>query len=201
MFVGSIGYFLLKTILKIPSDFSMKCLMTALKEKLFIVMGVDVKDVKNIENGTRSDTMMIVSIDTGTGKTDIISVPRDTYAKIEGHGRQKLNHSFNFGGPELTLKTINDTLGTDIKNYVVVDYGFVKKVTDIVDGVEVDVPMDMKYNDEYSDPPLHIDLKRGVQTFKWRRGYTVLRFRKGYVNQDLGRVEAQQQFAGAFCRS
>ncbi|MBL7575232.1 transcriptional attenuator, LytR family [Peptoniphilus asaccharolyticus DSM 20463] len=198
IFVGSIGYFILKNHIENPSDFFNEVFNDSNKRETFVVMGVDVKDVKNIENGTRSDTMMIVSMNTETGQTDIISVPRDTYAKIEGHGRQKLNHSFNFGGPKLTLQTINDTLGTEIENYVVVDYGFVKKVTDVVDGVEVDVPMDMKYNDEWSDPPLHIDLKKGLQTLNGEEAIQFLRFRKGYANQDLGRVEAQQQFAGAF---
>lgn len=198
LFVGSIGYFILKSHIENPMDFFSEILDDTKTKETFVLMGVDAKDVKHIENGTRSDTMMIVSMDTSTGMTDIISVPRDTYASIEGYGKQKLNHSFNYGGPELTLKTINENLGTNIESYIVMDYDFVKKVTDVVGGVEVDVPMDMKYTDEYSDPPLYIDLKQGIQTLNGDEAIQFLRFRKGYVNQDLGRVEAQQQFAGAF---
>lgn len=171
--------------------------LKAPNEKItFLLLGVDALDYKN--NETRSDTIMIVNMDLDTGKANLVSVPRDTYAKIDGHGHQKINHSYNFGGPELTLKTVNNLLGTDIKNYVVMDYKFVSKMVDIVGGVEVDVPMDMKYEDTWANPPLKIDLKKGNQTLNGDQSIQFLRFRKGYTDQDLSRVGAQQQFVSAF---
>ncbi|WBW49210.1 LCP family protein [Peptoniphilus equinus] len=200
LFIGSIGFFILKNHIENPSDFFNEILNDSSGRETFLLIGVDSKDRNSTEtlNGIRSDTIMVVSMDTHTGQTSMVSVPRDTYAAIEGHGKQKINHAYHFGGPELTLQTVNNALGTDIRYYVVMDYEFVKKVTDIVGGVNVDVPIDMEYNDEYSDPPLHINLKKGPQNLNGDEAIQFLRFRKGYANQDLGRVEAQQQFAGAF---
>lgn len=162
----------------------------------FLMLGVDSLDAKNANNA-RSDTIMVVNVDGKTGKVNIISIPRDTYTNIKGYKKTKINHSFKYGGSELTLDTVNNLLGTDIKYYVTVDYRFVEDVVDKIGGVEVDVPIDMKYEDPTADPPLKIDIKQGRQTLKGYDAIGFLRFRKGYKDADLGRVKAQQQFMSA----
>jgi len=162
----------------------------------FLMLGVDSLDSKKADNA-RSDTIMVVNLDGKTGKVNIISIPRDTYTKIEGYKKTKINHSFKYGGSELTLDTVNKLLGTDIKYYVTVDYRFVEDVVDKIGGVEVDVPIDMKYEDPTADPPLTIDIKAGRQNLKGYDAIGFLRFRKGYKDADLGRVKAQQQFMSA----
>lgn len=162
----------------------------------FLMLGVDSLDAKNADNA-RSDTIMVVNVDGKTGKVNIISIPRDTYTKIKGYKKTKINHSFKYGGSELTLDTVNNLLGTDIKYYVTVDYRFVEDVVDKIGGVDVDVPIDMKYEDPTADPPLTIDIKQGRQTLKGYDAIGFLRFRKGYKDADLGRVKAQQQFMSA----
>lgn len=162
----------------------------------FLMLGVDSLDAKNANNA-RSDTIMVVNVDGKTGKVNIISIPRDTYTKIKGYKKTKINHSFKYGGSELTLDTVNNLLGTDIKYYVTVDYRFVEDVVDKIGGVEVDVPIDMNYEDPTADPPLKIDIKQGRQTLKGYDAIGFLRFRKGYKDADLGRVKAQQQFMSA----
>lgn len=162
----------------------------------FLMLGVDSLDAKNANNA-RSDTIMVVNVDGKTGKVNIISIPRDTYTNIKGYKKTKINHSFKYGGSELTLDTVNNLLGTDIKYYVTVDYRFVEDVVDKIGGVEVDVPIDMKYEDPTADPPLTIDIKQGRQTLKGYDAIGFLRFRKGYKDADLGRVKAQQQFMSA----
>ncbi|MDU5185340.1 MAG: LCP family protein, partial [Peptoniphilus harei] len=131
----------------------------------FLMLGVDSLDSKKADNA-RSDTIMVVNLDGKTGKVNIISIPRDTYTKINGYKKTKINHSFKYGGSELTLDTVNKLLGTDIKYYVTVDYRFVEDVVDKIGGVEVDVPIDMKYEDPTADPPLTIDIKAGRQNLK-----------------------------------
>ena len=160
------------------------------------MLGVDSLDAKKADNA-RSDTIMVVNLDGKTGKVNIISIPRDTYTKIKGYKKTKINHSFKFGGSELTLDTVNKLLGTDIKYYVTVDYRFVEDVVNKIGGVEVDVPIDMKYKDPTADPPLTIDIKAGRQNLMGYDAIGFLRFRKGYKNADLGRVKAQQQFMSA----
>ncbi|WP_411355284.1 LCP family protein [Peptoniphilus harei] len=162
----------------------------------FLMLGVDSLDAKKADNA-RSDTIMVVNLDGKTGKVNIISIPRDTYTKIRGYKKTKINHSFKYGGSELTLDTVNKLLGTDIKYYVTVDYRFVEDVVDKIGGVEVDVPIDMKYEDPTADPPLTIDIKAGRQNLKGYDAIGFLRFRKGYKDADLGRVKAQQQFMSA----
>ena len=162
----------------------------------FLMLGVDSLDSKKADNA-RSDTIMVVNVDGKSKKVNIISIPRDTYTKINGYKKTKINHSFKYGGSELTLDTVNNLLGTDIKYYVTVDYRFVEDVVNKIGGVEVDVPIDMKYQDPTADPPLTIDIKAGRQNLKGYDAIGFLRFRKGYKDADLGRVKAQQQFMSA----
>lgn len=164
------------------------------KENLqFLMLGVDSLDSREADNA-RSDTIMVVNVDCKSGKVNIISIPRDTYSSIKGYKKTKINHSFKYGGSELTLDTVNNLLGTDIKYYVTVDYRFVEDVVDKIGGVTVDVPLDMNYEDPTADPPLKIDIKEGTQTLKGNDAIGFLRYRKGYPDADLGRVKAQQQF-------
>ncbi|MDU1043958.1 LCP family protein [Peptoniphilus rhinitidis] len=164
------------------------------KENLqFLMLGVDSLDSRKADNA-RSDTIMVVNVDCKSGKVNIISIPRDTYSSIKGYKKTKINHSFKYGGSELTLDTVNNLLGTDIKYYVTVDYRFVEDVVDKIGGVTVDVPLDMNYEDPTADPPLKIDIKEGTQTLKGNDAIGFLRYRKGYPDADLGRVKAQQQF-------
>lgn len=162
----------------------------------FLILGVDSLHSKDAEN-TRSDTIMVANLNLGNGKVDLLSIPRDTYAEIRGYNKQKINHSYKYGGAPLTLETVNRILGTKIKYYVVVDYEFLFDLVNYMGGITIDVPIDMKYDDPTANPPLHIDLKKGRQTLNGEQAMGFLRFRKGYAMQDLDRVKSQQQFMSA----
>ena len=160
----------------------------------FLLMGVDSKNVKE-DSKTRSDTLMVFNVNKSTGKISILSIPRDTRAAIDGRkNKEKINHAHAYGGPELTLDTVSRLLNLDLEYYVVADYNFVKEFVDLIGGVEIDVPMDMYYEDPTADPPLLIDLQEGNQVLNGDKSLQYLRFRKGYKNADLGRIEAQQGF-------
>lgn len=163
----------------------------------FLLMGVDSKDVKN-SSGTRTDTMILCRVNKSTGKISMLSIPRDTKAMIRGRrNEEKINHAHAYGGPDLSMSAVKDLLGIDLQYYVKVDYKIVEEFVDIIGGVEVDVPMDMKYSDPVADPPLYIDLKAGLQVLDGDKALQFLRFRKGYSDQDLGRIRSQQQFMKA----
>lgn len=163
----------------------------------FLMMGIDSKSFAE-SKGVRSDTIMLFNIDRGTGEISILSIPRDTRTPIEGRrNKEKINHSFAYGGPELTVRTVENLLGVDIDHYVVVDYQVVSEYVDLIGGVEFNVPMDMSYSDPVADPPLKIDLKAGDQVLDGDKALQYLRYRKGYKNADLGRIEAQQSFLKA----
>jgi len=164
------------------------------KEITFLLMGIDAKDLTADEH-QRTDTMMLCRYDDTTGKLSVLSIPRDTRANIRGRDKkEKINHAHAYGGPELAVKAVKDLLGIDLKYYVRVDYKIVEEFVDIIGGVEVDVPMNMVYSDPTADPPLYINIKKGKQVLSGKKSLEFLRYRKGYADQDLGRINAQQQF-------
>lgn len=160
-------------------------------EIVFLMMGVDAKDVKQ-SKGTRTDTMMLFKVNFDSGNIDILSIPRDTRVLVRGK-EDKINHAHAFGGPSLTIRTVEDFLGIDLNYYVKVDYKAVKSIVDAIGGVEIEVPQRMRYNDPTADPPLNINLQAGVQTLDGNQAHDFLRFRS-YKNGDLGRISAQQYF-------
>ncbi|WP_353095753.1 LCP family protein [Tissierella praeacuta] len=162
-------------------------------EILFLMMGVDAENVKK-SKGTRTDTMMLFKVNFETGEISLLSIPRDTRVLVKGK-EDKINHAHAYGGPELTMKTLRDFLNLDIDYYVKVDYKAVMSIVDAIGGVEIDVPQRMKYDDTTPGiPPLHIDLKKGLQTLNGKQAHDFLRFRKGYAEGDIGRIKAQQMF-------
>lgn len=165
-----------------------------------LLLGVDSMDGKN-EKGIRTDTIMVLSLNPKENKASILSIPRDTRVRIRGRrGYDKINHAHAYGGVDLAVKTVKDLLGIPIHHYVKVDYQALFKTVDDVGGVEVYVPMDMKYTDTSADPPLYIDLKKGTQVLDGNKAMQFLRYRKGYPDQDLGRIRAQQQFMDALIK-
>ena len=163
----------------------------------FLLLGIDTKDLSK-DSKERSDTMMLCKIDRSTGGISILSIPRDTKAFIRGRkNEERINHAHAYGGPELSVKAVKDLLRIDLDYYVRVDYKIVKEYVDLIGCVEVDVPQDMHYEDPTADPPLYIDLKKGKQVLDGDKSLQFLRFRKGYKDQDIGRIRAQQQFIQA----
>lgn len=166
-------------------------------ELTFLFLGVDTKDLSN-DDKERSDTMMLCNVNKATGSVSILSIPRDTKVNIRGRkNEEKINHAHVYGGPELSIATVKDLLGIELDYYVRADYKIVEEFVNLIGGVEIDVPMDMSYSDLAADPPLRIDLKKGKQVLDGDKALQFLRFRKGYEDQDLGRINAQQEFIQA----
>ncbi|MEW8955357.1 LCP family protein [Clostridium sp.] len=91
---------------------------------------------------TRSDATMVLTIDKDRGKIKITSLMRDSYVKIDGHGRDKLNHAHAFGGPELTIKTINQNFNLNIEDFVSVNFADMQKIVDALGGIELTIRKD-----------------------------------------------------------
>jgi LCP family protein required for cell wall assembly len=144
----------------------------------------------------RTDTIIVASYDTDGKIADLISVPRDTYYPRDNDrpDSKKINAVYAAEGIEGLTNIVEEILGIPIQKYVIFDYAGVVSCIDIMGGVEVNVPFHMQYSDPYDDPPLYIDIPEGIQTLDGEQSLKFLRFRKGYANQDLGRIEAQQQF-------
>lgn len=87
----------------------------------------------------RSDTIIIASINPKYKSLKLISIPRDTYAEIEGHGKMKINHAYAFGQEQLAIKTINSNFGLDITEYATVDFAGLVHVINDIGGIELKI--------------------------------------------------------------
>ena len=79
-------------------------------------------DAREAEKESRTDTMMIFTIDTVHNSLKLTSLARDAYVNIPGHGDTKLTHAYYYGGVELLTKTIEENFGIDIHNYALVNF-------------------------------------------------------------------------------
>ena len=141
-----------------------------------------------------TDTIMLLSLDPESKSADIISIPRDTYYEREGFSGSYLKvNSVAHEGPKAMCEAVhNILLGIPINYYFLIDYDGVKNIVNSMGGVPMDVPQDMYYVSARQD--LVIDLQAGQQTLDGDKAIQFLRYRKGYINGDLGRVQAQQEF-------
>ena len=159
----------------------------ALKKNI-IVLGVDERAEEH--DVGRSDTLFVVMFDTNKKAASLLSVPRDTRVRIKGHGWDKINHAYAYGGRELTQKTTEELLGIKINNYVMGDFkGFVGLV-DAIGGVDINVEKNMYYYDEWDG--FKIDLKKGMQHMDGKTAIQYVRYRD--EEGDIGRIRRQQHF-------
>lgn len=108
----------------------------------------ETKNIKNIaffgidaEEGKagRSDAIMILTIDSTHKKLKLTSIMRDSYVNIDGHGMDKINHAYAFGGPELAIQTINTNFGLNIEDFVAVNFSSLPEIIDLLGGVDITI--------------------------------------------------------------
>lgn len=161
-----------------------------------LLMGIDVaSNTQNPFKGNRSDTMLLISIAPYGKNVNVISIPRDSKVYVAGKNKaDKINHAFAFGGAKLAVRTVEETFGVKINNYLAISNEGVIKMIDALGGLPIYVEKNMKY-DDYS-AKLHINLKQGnhILTGKETEGY--LRFRHDSFG-DIGRIRRQQWFFNA----
>lgn len=94
-------------------------------------------DNRNPNSNSRSDAIMILTVNPKTKKIKISSIMRDSLVEVDGHGETKINHAYAYGGPELALKTLNTNFDLNIKDYATVDFYSLSKIIDLLGGFEV----------------------------------------------------------------
>ncbi len=177
----------------VPPRNTIQIFPTLSERMTVLVMGVDSngRETERI-TGTRSDTMILVSLDPATRKVGMVSVPRDSRVHICGnHGLDKINAAHAFGGAPLAVQTISENFSVPIDHYVVVDTQALKELCQLLGPVEVLVEKEMKYHDWAAH--LHIDLKPGLQVLNPEQVEQYVRFRHD-PRGDIGRIERQQWF-------
>jgi LCP family protein required for cell wall assembly len=140
--------------------------------------------------GRRADTMMLLHIPRGTGKPTLVSLPRDSYVPIPGHGRNKLNAAYAFGGPQLLSRTVEQVSGIRLDRYMEVGFDGFASVVDAVGGVQICPKTAMR------DPMAGLNVKAGCQLASSKKALAYVRARHS-GRGDLDRVQRQQEFLGS----
>lgn len=146
------------------------------------------------EDANRSDSIAFVSIDIDDKVIRMLSLPRDTRVQIPGHGWQKLNHAYAYGGVDLLENTLVNYLGVPIQYHVIVNYESFPQLVDLIGGVTINVPKRLRYSDRAGG--LFIDIPAGEQHMDGKTALGFVRFRHDALG-DIGRVERQQIFIKA----
>lgn len=154
-----------------------------------LLLGIDTGDMGRTEQG-RSDSLMVLTINPNTNETNILSIPRDTYTEIVGHGTiDKINHAYAFGGTSMTINTIQKMLDIPIDYYVEVDMRGIKEIVDAVGGVNVNNNLDFTYEGT--------TFKVGDQHLNGELALKYARMRYDDPKGDYGRQGRQRQIIEA----
>lgn len=158
--------------------------------------------------GVRTDTIILSSFDTVNKKLDNIFIPRDTYIHRKGYNKaeqRKINAIYGSHGIAGVKKAASYLLeDIPIDHHIIIDYEGVEKIVDYLGGIEVEVPFPMVYTDKSAEPPLYINIPEGKQLLNGKQAMNFLRYRKGnkkksgYIDGDIGRIRAQQEFLKSF---
>ncbi|MGL5929232.1 MAG: LCP family protein, partial [Dermatophilaceae bacterium] len=141
--------------------------------------------------GRRTDSIILVHVPDGGGRSALISIPRDSYLPVPDNGDQKVNAAFAIGGPELLVQTLEDATGLRVDGYVEIGFGGFASVVDSLDGVEICVERAIE------DRRAGLDLQAGCQTLDGATSLGYVRARYSDPRGDLGRAERQREFLGA----
>lgn len=160
-----------------------------------LLLGVDAGDYEHKQAPKRSDTIMLINLDTKNKKIYMYSIPRDTLVHVNDENC-KINAVHAIGGVELIKNKLESMLKIKIDYYVKVDYNAFKELVDAIGGVDVIVPFDMNY--DASDikihfkkgEKVHLNGEKAEQFVRWRKNNDGT----GYALGDLGRISTQQEF-------
>ena len=136
-------------------------------------------------SGGRSDTIMLLHMPSNGTRPTLVSIPRDSYVPIPGHGYNKINAAYALGGPKLLIQTVQNVTGLHIDHYMGIGFGGLVAVVNDVGGVTLCLPGPMK------DPKAGLNLKKGCQTLNGGQALSFVRTRE-FPLGDLQREQDQR---------
>lgn len=146
------------------------------------------------ENG-RSDSMILCSVDTGSKTVTMISFLRDIYLPIPGHGSNRLNSAYSWGGSELLLQTLEESFGVAVDVTLEIDFDGFESLIDLLDGVDIDLTaaeaQRMNNNHGWS-------LTEGINHLNGAQALAYSRIRK--LDSDFVRTERQRNVLTALLK-
>ncbi|WP_239132536.1 LCP family protein [Paractinoplanes durhamensis] len=162
----------------------------------FLILGVDTRSGWT-QGQSRSDTIMLLHVDRNREHAGIVSFPRDSYVYIPpvagrwNGGKTKINAAYAWGGAPLVVQVVSHLTGVNIDHVVRVDFAAVRKITDIVGGVDVTVRKTTR------DGRTGFTFKAGVNHLDGKKAEIYVRQRYGLAGGDFDRVKRQQQYLHA----
>ena len=160
-----------------------------------LLMGIE--DYSTDGANGRTDSLMLITFNPKDERMKLLSIPRDTYVDIVGHGTtDKINHAHAFGGKKMTIDTVENFLDIPVDYYAAVDFDAFINIIDILGGITVDVPFDFEEKTmapgsrwvEFHEGPMEVDGEEAL---------AFARMRKMDPNGDKGRAERQQEIIKA----
>lgn len=156
-----------------------------------VIMG---KDARPGESKSRSDTLILARVDAEAKRVTLVSIPRDTLVDIPGYKETKINAAAAHGGPALVVETVSQFAGVPVSHYVEVDFAGFRQLVDALDGVQVDVPVQIKDRNVGSGVIL-----AGPQRLDGNQALMLVRSR-AFPTGDLQRIANQQVFLQALAK-
>ncbi|KIQ63984.1 lytR family regulatory protein [Kitasatospora griseola] len=139
----------------------------------------------------RSDTMMLMHISADRKSVSVVSIPRDTWVSVPGHGKAKINAAYSWGGPALMVQTVQDLTRIRIDHLAVIDWNGFRALTDAVGGVDITVPRTIEAKGDARE------WLAGTHHMDGAEALLYVRERHGLPNGDLDRTKRQQNFLRA----
>jgi LCP family protein required for cell wall assembly len=177
----------------------------------FLLIGSDSREgLDSLENfgpsgGERADVIILLRVVPDEGTAQMLSIPRDTYVGIPGHGKNKINAAFAFGGAPLMVETVADFTGVPINHYVEVDFVGFQAIVDDLGGIEIDFPFPARDGKSGLDVDAGPQVLDGYQALALARSRSYEELQSGsWVSvdaNDFGRTRRQQQLIFAILRS
>ncbi len=146
----------------------------------FLLLGSDSRSAD--PEGGRSDVIVLMHISDDREQVHLIHFPRDLYVDIPGHGEDKINAAYAYGGPQLVVSALQPLIGVPVDHVALIDFEGFKSMTDAVGGVDVDVAE--------ASPGFSV----GTQHMNGERALEFVRERKALSQGDISRGQRQQAF-------
>jgi LCP family protein required for cell wall assembly len=153
--------------------------------------GLSMKEIRQlhvgrVEGTINTDTMMLVHVSPARHQVTVVSLPRDSWVDIPGHGMNKINAAYGLGGPQLMVKTVEQATGLVVNDYVEVNFLAFVKVVDALGGVNVCLP------EALNDPSSGVHLSAGHHHLNGITALKYARDRHSFPLEDLTRIQDQQ---------
>lgn len=153
-----------------------------------LVMGMDTRAGKQ---GGQTDTLVLLTINPDSKSVKMVSIPRDTYTKIEG-GIDKINSAYGIGNVEMTMNSVENLLNVPVDYYIEIDMKGFTGIVDSLGGVEVN--NDFEFRTDHSDfTDENVHFPKGKLTLDGKEALLYARMRKLDPRGDFGRQKRQRQ--------